>query len=155
MVTYREAKPSDREALAAVARAAKAHWDYPAEWLELWRDELVLSPEEIDAWYVPVAETEGRIVAFAAVSRNGDQAEIEHLWVLPSHMGQGLGRALFGRAIARCRERGVTEVEVVSDPNALGFYQAMGGELVRHQPTQPAPRTLPVLRFVLSGQELL
>ena len=54
----RPAIPDDAERLTALAREAKAHWGYPAAWLEVWRDALTITPDYIETHTVLVASTE-------------------------------------------------------------------------------------------------
>jgi ribosomal protein S18 acetylase RimI-like enzyme len=54
------------------------------------------------------------------------RASLEHLWVLPGAMGQGIGRALFTHAVQRAKALGLEAIEIESDPNAEKFYEQMG-----------------------------
>src|SRR5437667_161622 len=53
-------------------------------------------------------------------------AELEHMWIRPEHMGNGVGRALFQQIVVRAAQLKVTGLELSADPNAEGFYQRMG-----------------------------
>ncbi|MEX0960734.1 MAG: GNAT family N-acetyltransferase [Burkholderiales bacterium] len=66
-------------------------------------------------------------------------------------MRQGIGRALMAQALRWCEAAGVDRLHVVSDPNARGFYGALGARLVGEEPSIPAPRMLPVLQFDLGN----
>src|SRR5438128_97160 len=41
------ARSTDAAKLSAIARAAKAHWGYPAHWLERWCEQLTITAEFI------------------------------------------------------------------------------------------------------------
>lgn len=62
----------------------------------------------------------------------GRRAEIEDLYVLPDRRRQGVARGLIGAALAWCRERECTDVEVVVTPegdvrHGLGtWYRGLG-----------------------------
>ena len=56
--------------------------------------------------------------------------ELEHLWVLPEHMGLGLGRALFDHALGRAAALDAEVLGIEVDPNAEGFYRRMGARRV-------------------------
>lgn len=148
MITLRQAKHEDCRALSGIAMAAKSHWSYPEGWLRLWEEELTVRSEHIDQYFIRLAEHTGKIVGFIALSYEETEAEIEHLWVLPQFMAQGIGRLLFQSALGFCESEGVRSITVVSDPNASGFYQRMGCEPVGYQPSRPAGRKLPVFRYV-------
>ena len=53
---------------------------------------------------------------------------LEHLWVLPPFMRQGVGGALFRHAMNKARELGCVSVKIESDPFAEPFYLRMGCE---------------------------
>ena len=146
------ADPASAPALSALARAAKAHWGYPMSWLEQWRDQLTITPEFISAEETYAAEVEGRIVGFHALLATEQSMRLEHLWVLPQWMGQGIGRRLFEHAAARAAARGATCLTIESDPHAEAFYLRMGAMRVASIPSalDGVARKLPVLTFALT-----
>lgn len=146
----RRAVPGDARALTAVSHAAKRHWDYPESWLLLWREQLTITPAYLRDNEVHAAEdgcgTEP--FAFYALARTGDEGLVlDHLWVRPERMGGGVGAALFRHALGRARELGYGEIEIESDPNACGFYLAMGARRAGQTRSEldGEPRVLPVL----------
>ena len=98
-VRIRKADPAERETLSEFARAAKRHWGYPAAWMALWEDELAFAPDGFDEWQVWCASVGGEVVGVASLGRDGDEAELENLWVLPDFIGRGVGKALFRHAV--------------------------------------------------------
>lgn len=150
-IALRAARPEDAPRLSAVAYAAKAHWGYPADWLEAWRDELRVTPEDLAADRFVVADRDGEAVGFLGLSSAGETPAIEHLWVDPPAMGTGVGRRLLADALAWCRARGLSRLEVVSDPQAEGFYRRLGAERIGDVPSTPPPRRLPLLEFRLDS----
>jgi N-acetylglutamate synthase-like GNAT family acetyltransferase len=143
----RRASTEDHPKLTRLAHDAKRHWGYPDHWIEHWEDALTITPEYIEANPVFVAEEDEHIVGFYAMVVRGDQAELDHMWVSPDHMGTGVGKALFIHAMRAAAGRNISEVEILSDPNAEGFYQKMGayrnGESISEIDGQP--RVLPRL----------
>ncbi len=77
------AQPADAPVLSAIAWAAKAHWGYPAAWLERWRDQLTITPEFIAANETFFARIEQRAGGFHALLATEEAMRLEHLWVLP------------------------------------------------------------------------
>lgn len=73
-----------------------------------------------------MAESEGALLGFYALIVRGDKAELDHMWVAPTHLGTGVGKELFIHAMQRAAGSNVSEVEILSDPNAEGFYRKMG-----------------------------
>jgi GNAT superfamily N-acetyltransferase len=153
--TIRRALPADADALNAVAWASKAHWGYPAEWLQEWRDKLRVSPEHVAVNVVACAEDEaGRVVGFYALEWNGDDLMLESLFLVPAHIGRGLGRRLFEHAAQAARALGASELRLASDPNAEGFYLRLGAERVGEVVLSVlgTERVLPLMRYGLAGE---
>ena len=128
-VTIRAAQTADAAALSSLAVRSKAHWGYPPEFMARCRDELRVSPDDIDGGvttYV-VAECDGRIVGFAGTTRIDDaRVELEALFVDPPAIGTGVGRMLLTHAAATGRALGATTMLIQGDPNANRFYLAAG-----------------------------
>ena len=143
----RLAKPEEAGALTDLAHESKRHWGYPENWISHWKDALTITPEYIAANQVFVAEDDESIIGFYALVVSGDRAELDHMWVSPDHLGTGVGKALFVHAMRAAKGQSLSEVEILSDPNAEGFYQKMGayrtGESVSEVDGQP--RVLPRL----------
>ncbi|MEO6993506.1 MAG: GNAT family N-acetyltransferase [Lacunisphaera sp.] len=129
-VEFRRAGAEDAARLTAIAFVGKAHWGYPAEWLELWRHDLVVTPYYLRTEPACVAVRDGVIVGFTGLSTGEQGREIEHLWLQPEFIGCGLGRRLFDEAVQLAREEGVDELFINSDPNAEGFYRKMGADRI-------------------------
>lgn len=144
---FRKANRNDIETLSAIAIEAKAHWGYPSSWLKLWEEFLTVTIEQVQNDTIFVCELQEKIIGFIGISAEENLAEIEHLWVLPEFMGRGIGRALFKHALKWCQANAVEQLKVICDPNALGFYKALGGKVIGEESSIPPPRVLPVLQF--------
>ena len=151
-LTFRPAVAADAEALTALCRAAKAHWRYPAAWLDAWRGDLRVTPEYIATGWVGVAEVSGETVGFYGLKRAADGWYLEHLWLEPKWIGRGLGRSLFAESAQAARALGATELLIKADPNAEGFYLKMGACRTRVETyllLGTIKRDLPHFRFSL------
>lgn len=126
----RRASTGDSTALTQLAHDAKRHWGYPDHWIKYWQDDLTISPDFVAANQVYVAEIEGELLGFYALIVREDKAELDHLWVAPAHIGSGVGKELFIHAMQHAAGRNVSEVEILSDPNAAGFYRKMGAHQI-------------------------
>jgi GNAT superfamily N-acetyltransferase len=60
-----------------------------------------------------------------SISLGATFASIEDLYVKPDARRRGVGRALLGAVGERCKERGVSYVEVQTD-EAVAFYMSLG-----------------------------
>ena len=76
-------------------------------------------------WIVGIAVVTYR----PSVSSGSLFASIEDLCVKPEARHSGVGRALVSAIGERCRERGVSYIEVQTDDEAARFYQALGYKL--------------------------
>jgi len=145
-IDIRRAVTTDSERATQLARSAKAHWGYPAEWLEEWRDDLVVTAEGIERHATFVASMDGEVVGVCQLQQSTDHTMLEHVWVDPRCHGRGVGRALVEHA--RMHARGV--IAIVADPNAEAFYVKLGarrvGEVAAPMPGAPS-RVLPLMEL--------
>jgi GNAT superfamily N-acetyltransferase len=152
-IEVRRAQPSEAASLTETARAAKRHWGYPERYLELWRDALTLTPDFIIQYDVYVATNGDQLLGFYALVADGQQMELEHLWVMPARIGQGVGRLLFQHALERACLRRAAAIGITADPHAEGFYLRMGAKRVGVEMStlEGKPRVLPRLVFEIRG----
>lgn len=146
------ASPDQAKSLTHIAFAAKRYWGYPERWIEIWSPILTISNEYIKKHDTYFASLDGKPAGFYAISVEGEKASLEHLWVLPEHMGKGVGMNLFKHALFRCSEIGAEVLEIESDPNAQGFYERMGAKKVGQSASEldSQPRFLPILEINLT-----
>lgn len=142
-------KASDEDAflLSSIAIKAKSHWDYPKEWIELWREDLTLSVDFINQNQTYVLKNLGNVLGFCVIIDNTSYFEIEHCWVLPEHIGKGYGKRILDETLAK-QEFKDKKFRVLSDPNAIGFYQKFGFETIKQIPGKPEGRFLPLMEMV-------
>jgi GNAT superfamily N-acetyltransferase len=145
----RRAKPEGAATLTEIAFAAKRHWGYPEHWIQGWKNILTIDADFIAKHETYTACMDEHAVGFYALIRWSNRASLEHLWVLPRVMGQGVGRALFSHAVQRAKALGVEAIKIESDPNAEKFYEHMGARRVGANVTEMEgqARTLPVLLY--------
>jgi GNAT superfamily N-acetyltransferase len=129
-LAIRPASPEEAATLTMIAHDAKRHWGYPEHWIKHWQDDLTISPDFVAANQVYVAEREGDLLGFYALIIRKEKAELDHLWVAPAHIGSGVGKELFLHAMQTAAGQSVSEVEILSDPNAEGFYRKMGAHRI-------------------------
>ena len=129
-MNLRRGVAADIPALDPIALASKAHWGYTAEQLAVWRDELAVSAESLSARPICVAEEYGRPIGFVQVATDTQPWGIAALWVHPSQIGKGVGKALLAWARQFAAAGGQPELAIDADPHAAGFYQACGARLL-------------------------
>jgi GNAT superfamily N-acetyltransferase len=147
------ARPHQAETLSQIAAEAKGHWGYPKKWMEAWSPLLTIYDDYIQMYDTYVANIGGNPAGFYALSLDGEKARLDHLWVRPEFMGQGVGKLLLKHALGLCLKYGVAVLEIESDPNAQGFYEKMGARKVgKVQSTVDGqPRSLPLMEIKISN----
>ena len=80
---FRRAQVEDAALLTSIALAGKEYWGYPAEWMALWRHDLEVTPHYIRSEPVQVAEADGEVIGFVALSTGEAGRYLEHLWQRP------------------------------------------------------------------------
>ena len=147
----RRARPDEAAALSALALRSKGHWGYDAAFLAACRDDLTLTPDDIVTSPVFVQDRPDGPAGFYRLLLHSDGiAELDDLFVEPAAMGHGVGRRLWRHAVRHAAAHGCVEIVLQSDPQAVGFYKAMGAHRVGESASIVTPeRMLPVMRFML------
>ena len=124
IVTARESSLNDVNCLIA---RSKAHWVWPAEYLA-----RAMQLHRITTAYLrsnhcfEVVMLRGELVAFFSLAESDARVLIDNLWVIPEHIGRGIG-TLGVRFISElARTHGWRQLWVLPDPPAEGFYKALG-----------------------------
>ena len=155
MYDIRRATPSDdAPALSAIAKAAKAHLGYPAEWLAAWDRTITVDPEYLALHRVWLAfeRGSGRPAGFAALVDERTCWRLDHLWVAPEHQRRGLGRRLWDVVLAAVRDLRPGPMLIEAEPRAAGFYERCGARLVGRvaAPVLGEPRELPIYEITMA-----
>jgi GNAT superfamily N-acetyltransferase len=132
---------------------SKAHWGYDAEFMRLsWRS-LQVDPTAITEGRVSIAVDEhDQPLGVVACTFLGDDVDLMHLFVEPSVLGRGIGRALFAIAVEWTRAQRRRSLLIASDPNAVGFYRRLGAVDAGWVPSEAIPgRMLPLLTFTVDA----
>jgi GNAT superfamily N-acetyltransferase len=153
-VQVRSAKPGESQSLTALCVRSKAHWGYDAAFMKLSAATLNVSEDDIAASRVLVAvDAADRVIGMACVLPEGEVSDLDALFIDPSAIGSGAGRALFDAAVTLARRQGARCMTILADPNAAAFYERMGARYLRNAPSDAIPgRTLPFYEYdLLSG----
>jgi GNAT superfamily N-acetyltransferase len=131
-VRIRPVAPDEGERLREIAIAAKGYWGYDRDRVREWANIGDLSPAGLRQKDFYIASVEGTVVGWAAAIGKGDVWWLDDLWIEPKWMGKGIGSRLFHHAAERGRRAGRVRMEWEAEPNALGFYEKMGGRHLRN-----------------------
>jgi GNAT superfamily N-acetyltransferase len=126
MLILRTPRLDEAAILTGLCLRSKAAWGYDEEFMRACRDELTLTPSTMKSSHFKVAEIGGCLMGMAQVTVKGDIAELDKLFVEPTQLRSGAGRALFNWAKSMAREAGAATLVIESDPEASGFYRRMG-----------------------------
>ncbi len=152
----RPAKQNEAETLTRISFASKGYWNYPEEYFEIWKDELTITPEYIEKNTVFVYKIGTAVVGYYSIVELPENIEVsgiiipkgfrlEHMFIEPGHIGKGIGTAMFSHLKDRYGEIGISELGILSDPHAKGFYEKMGCRYLRDLPSTIENRTTPHL----------
>jgi len=146
----RGARADEAQALTALCKRSKAHWGYDAEFMRLSDASLTIAPDLIAKGRVIVAE-DGALLGMASLEPlEAGVFDLLHMFVDPSAIGRGVGRALFVAIAERARKENGTLLSIMADPNAEAFYLRMGAGRTGDAPSDSVPgRRLPMLEFRL------
>lgn len=148
-IMIRVALPQDSTQLSEIAIRSKAHWPYDQFFLELCRNELIVSPENIANGNFFLAELNGEVVGFYSFTSRSGAPEMNNLFVLPEFIGRGLGLRLWNHAIDFARTNGWDHFVMDADPYAAEkFYYKIGCKKIGEiESTVLKGRFIPKLRF--------
>jgi len=149
----RKAQTHEVGALSQLAIESKAYWGYSTDFLKACAEELTISVADMvsSRFIYMLCESDTEIIGFYAIERlSRDKAELDALFVKPSHIGTGAGKKLITHAIDQARKMRCTTFAIQSDPHAEKFYLAMGAVVVGEQESKSVSgRYLPMMSYAL------
>jgi GNAT superfamily N-acetyltransferase len=151
MLTFRRAAPEESRRLSELTFASKAHWGYDEAFMERARRDLVVTPEYLQTNECWVADDDGKVVGWFSLVDVPGSLLLDNFFLLPGHIGSGLGRQMWAHAMTRAAERGADRLTLESDPNAAGFYERMGARRTGSVTAPSTGRELPVYEVLLAN----
>ncbi|MEZ5946622.1 MAG: GNAT family N-acetyltransferase [Hyphomonas sp.] len=122
----REPKPSELRKLSGLCFRSKGHWGYSDAMMDAFRSELTIRKKDLETDAVMLSEDKRGVTGVVQVSKQGDDAVLEKLFVDPERLGEGTGFNLYVWACRVARNNGAKRLVIESDPNAVPFYTGMG-----------------------------
>jgi GNAT superfamily N-acetyltransferase len=135
-VVIRQGRVDEGARLKEIAIASKGFWGYEPERVREWADQGDFTPDALQKLALFVAEAGGRTIAWASIEPRGESAWLADLWVEPEWIGKGIGARLFRVAAEHAQRTGAAAMEWEAEPNAIGFYEKMGGRYLRDSTTE-------------------
>ena len=141
---------SELPALSELCMRSKAVWGYDADFMAACLKELTFVPGDLVSSRIAVAARGESVLGVAQVRMVGRDADLQKLFVEPSALRGGVGKALFDWAIEAAREMGASRMIIEADPDAAPFYRSLGARDAGFAPSGSiAGRMLPKLALDL------
>ena len=141
-----KAIPSDHQVLSALTKRSKAYWGYSIEQMQLWDEELTLTPDYLKANAAYKSVRNEQTVGFYAYrSLTATLVRLDSLFVSPDAIGSGVGKRLMVHFFEQAKSAGFRKVILDADPNAEGFYACQGFTVVGQKATSIVGRYMPVM----------
>lgn len=142
----RKAEISDIEVLNKISVESKMYWNYPEEWMEMWKDGLALTENDfLDQYFFKIEEEYGSTLGFCSIRENEEEYEILHLWIRPEYIGNGYGVYLLNESIKQVAVK-EKPIFVEADPHAEPFYSKQGFKTFDKRQSYPEERWLPLMK---------
>lgn len=138
----RLARPDDRNELIELQRRASLAIESEEVRQQLIDDPGIidLDPEMIARNEVFVAEIDGRVVGFATIiAHEGNDAELEGIFVEPSDWRKGIGLALIHQIDREAAAWNANRLHVIASSRVEGFYTRAGFVVTGEVKTQLGP----------------
>lgn len=146
----RLAKPGESKILSELAYTSEAYWGYDRVFMEAFRAKYGVTEEQISSGQVWVLEEGDLMVGFFYIEVAGNLGDLEFFYIDPEFIGKGYGEVLWRELMAFCRTCEVKVIELVTSPQATGFYEKMGAVVVGQVASQLREgRLIPKLRAVV------
>lgn len=152
MRQFRQATVDDVDGLNALTSRLILHWGYESEFVDWEPEAITVTRQSIFDDHVLVLEHDEVVIGYYGLRGSPEDLSLDKLFLEPSFIGKGLGRRLCNHAVETARNLGVPKVSFFADPNATGFYRAMGSEWIREEPTSRPGWNLQVFSFELTPE---
>jgi GNAT superfamily N-acetyltransferase len=150
-VVIRPARDDEGARLKEIAVGAKGFWGYDPGQVRKWADQGDFTPERLRELIVFVADAGNGAIGWCSLIPKDGVGWLEDLWIDPAWIGRGVGSSLFQRAAEQAKKLGARRLEWEAEPNAIGFYEKMGGTYVRESKRTEWGRFLSVMGVDLDG----
>ena len=154
--TLTRLEPDQFDTVNAMILRSKAFWGYDADMMAKMETVLRLDPAAAAEGRAIAAWQTGAPMGLAQISapyeaEGGFAVMLDLLFIAPEAIGSGLGKQLYDWALDQARMADAVSLHILSDPNARGFYTAMGASFVEDRPSKLIPdRVLPWLEHRLT-----
>lgn len=152
LCSIRNAKVEEQRELTRLCVRATMHAGYDDAFIDRVMPGLTITLPLINGGCVQVAEKKpGAVIGVVAVTILAQGiALLNSMFVDPAFWRQGVGRALFGAAVARAMTLKTGAIMIYAEPSAEGFYKRMGAIRIGEGPFYYSPEiVLPQLLYII------
>lgn len=147
-IIIERAAAADHSVLTQISFESKAFWGYSAAQLEIWKDDLIITPEYITQNHLFKMVLNSHIIGFYSFIRiSNDHIILEHLFVL--HIGKGFGKNLLDHFLKIAEDLKSKSITLEADPHAESFYKKFGFTTFGYKESSVAGRFLPEMIYHL------
>lgn len=151
-IHIQKAHIEDHLALSNVTKKSKAYWGYSPQQMQLWDDELTVTPNDFDRMYFYKLMQGKHIIGYYAYDdQSASSVKLESLFILPDFIGLGLGKLLLSDLIDRLQSNGCHKIVLEADPHAENFYLKHGFSVVGHKETSIKNRYMPIMEKIITS----
>ena len=139
----------DDEILSDITKKSKAFWGYSKEQILEWNDNLTISKNYIESYYVFKLLDENTVIGYYSYILEKSSVKLDNLFVLPEYIGKGFGKYLVSDFLTRMRNQKIKKIILDSDPNAEEFYLKIGFKKIGEFETSIKNRFMPIMEMNL------
>jgi GNAT superfamily N-acetyltransferase len=155
--TVRGAKPDEQRDLTRLCVRATLHAGYDEAFIDRTMPALTITVPLLVGNFVQVAQDgSNEVVGVVCVTPTAllGIALLQGLFVDPQHWQRGIGRTLFGAAVAHAKGTKASALMIYAEPSAEGFYKRMGAIRIGEVPFFYSPEVvLPHLLYVIPRED--
>lgn len=126
MINIRRAEAIDANILTNIAINSEAYWGYDEDYMESFKDTYRVSENYISNYPTFLIEDDNGVVGFYGILMNEGEIELEYFFIHPRYIRKGYGKLLWQHVIETARSLNIKEFEIVTSPEAIGFYTKLG-----------------------------
>ncbi|UVD79576.1 GNAT family N-acetyltransferase [Myroides albus] len=139
--------------LTQTAMLSKQVWGYSQELMNLWKEELTITKENLIKAQVYKCFVEQEYIGFFELRGKGAYVTLEHFWLLPKCINKGFGKEIIKQIKVMSHQLGFKYIEVYADPNANLFYEKMSGVCVKQILTKVPGRMMNIYHLPVVEQQ--
>lgn len=147
MWNIRKSEFKDCDELTNLAAESEGYWGYDEEFMELFKIIYAITPNLIEENLTYLLENHEEIIGFYNVVQEGYIGYVEYFYIKPKYIGQGYGKTMWNHMVDKCETMGIVQLELVTSPQAKGFYKKMGARVVKEIESQIDNRKIPKIIY--------